>query len=146
MINKQTILIYSITHAYANITINQTKPELHYKTWYKQSQTVSEYFNKHKQITILESDKKLMDDKFSLIKELDATYFEDKYFSTYFCMILGLNYLLHEIEDTAIRTHLSHINTKSILHEIEITKGLKEAGKNSYKYFDEVLKILEGLK
>lgn len=146
MINKQSLLLQAITHSYAAITVNETEQQYRNRIWYKQAVEVDKYFNKKKPILMKEANRNLLEKVFNRIKELDAIYFEDKEFSAYVCMILGINYLLNEIRDTSIRTKFGHWDTTLILSEVETTDGLKGVGSSSYKYFDKVLDVLEELK
>ena len=58
-------------------------------------------------------------------------------------MLYCLNYLIEELRSTTIRVKFGHIDTLSIINEIETTDGLKGTGRDTFRYFTKVLDIVE---
>lgn len=143
MMNKRELLISAVCHAYASMVVDKTEDKYRNTIWYKQACSIDNFFKKKKPVRLKTEYRLMLEKMFEEIKALDADYFTDKSFSPYICMLYCLNYLIEELRSTTIRVKFGHIDTLSIINEIETTDGLKGTGRDTFRYFTKVLDIVE---
>ncbi len=135
-------LLKALVLGYAELTIEScdSKTEI----WYKQCIQVNKYFKKRKPKPVSSNERKALDAKYKQLVALDATYFKDRHYSSYICMISLLDYLMSEMQDTETRLRFAHFDTKKIILELETTSFIKNVNLDTQKYITRVLDIIEG--
>lgn len=137
------LAISTLIQSYALITV-QGQKECKDEPWYKQAQQVSKYYKKRKPDPVSEAtDKKLLR-IYEKVKNFDADFFTDKPFSPYLPMILLLDYMIYEVKDLECRSKFLHLNTRTVIKEMEETSWLKEVGFSTHRYVSGVIEIVEG--
>lgn len=144
MTKYQIMLLKGMLHGYAIMILGNTKDEYTDSPWYKQAEDVHKYLNKRRPDTVASSVHDVLEAKKKELIELDATYFGDRLFSSYACMILILQHLVVEERDTEVRGKFLHYNFNKIL--AEMGEMFPEVEVDSSKYVGRLIKSIEEVK
>lgn len=146
MNDKQLDLLKGLCFGYADITVLTTKEESKSSSWFKHSQSVVKYAKKRKPKDYKGIAEYQMISKMKELQQLDAEWFEDKYFSSYLCMIKLLSYLIVEWRDIEMRNRFGHFDFKQIEKELEFLEGITEVSEDSNRYIGHVVDNLKGIR
>lgn len=138
--NIKILLLKTLVSSYATMTV-QAK-DMSGELWYEQAKVVTKYFSKRKPEGVSNLSQIWLDKKFDDIKDLDATYFTDKKFSSYVAMILLIDYLIRELNDIEMRSKFLYFNTKSIVDELDETDWIRDVGVDTQKYITKVIELI----
>lgn len=133
-------LLLGLVRGYNTVTVHETAGENRESQWFKIAKDIEKKLFK---FTISKQNRTPNTlDKFNKVKELDNNYFENIDFSAFVMSILLLDYLKREGRDTITRNKFAHINTASIVDELETTKEFKAIARTHHRF---VTKIIETL-
>ena len=111
--------------------------------WYRMAKEISKTFNKQR-FRYTEQEKVKISKGLKHLSNLDATYFEDKKFSPFICIIKLVEYMIREQEDWFYKGKLAHWDLDLLNQELRVVE--LEVNIDTDRFTREVLNYVEGLK
>lgn len=97
-----------------------------------------------KKVTLKANDVKLLRDKLKQIEDLEEKHFSNDEWNPYALTIITLEYMVNELNFIELKSLLLDIKPLNDLAMLEKSETYKELQKHCYRYFTDVIKIIEG--
>ena len=146
MTHDLKILAYrSLLGMYAATIIEEYKTEeIKKEWWYKNAYKIYKKSKGMKKVTLKANDVKLLRDKLKQIEDLEEKHFTNDEWNPYALTIITLEYMVNELNFIELKNLFLDIKPLNDLALIEQSEEYKELQKNCYRYFTDVIKIIEG--
>lgn len=146
MTKELKILAYrSLLGMYAATIIEEYQTEENKKEWwYKNAYRVYKKSKGMKKVTLKANDVKLLRDKLKQIEYLEEKHFTNNEWNPYALTIITLEYMVNELNFIELKSLLLDIKPLNDLAMLEKSETYKELQKHCYRYFTDVIKIVEG--
>lgn len=146
MTHDLKILAYrSLLGMYAATIIEEYKTEeIKKEWWYKNAYKIYKKSKGMKKVTLKANDVKLLRDKLKQIEDLEEKHFSNNEWNPYSLTIITLEYMVNELNFIELKNLFLDIKPLNDLALIEQSEEYKELQKNCYRYFTDVIKIIDG--
>lgn len=146
MTHQLKILAYrSLLGMYAATIIEEYQTEENKKEWwYKNAYRIYKKSKGMKKVTLKANDVKLLRDKLKQIEDLEEKHFTNNEWNPYALSIITLEYMVNELNFIELKSLLLDIKPLNDLAMLEQSETYKELQKHCYRYFTDVIKIIEG--
>ena len=146
MTHDLKILAYrSLLGMYAATIIEEYKTEeIKKEWWYKNAYRIYKKSKGMKKVTLKANDVKLLRDKLKQIEDLEEKHFSNNEWNPYSLTIITLEYMVNELNFIELKNLFLDIKPLNDLALIEQSETYKELQKHCYRYFTDVIKIIEG--
>ena len=146
MTNQLKILSYrSLLGMYAATIIEEYQTDENKKEWwYQNAYRIYKKSKGMKKVTLKANDVKLLRNKLSQIRDLEEKHFSNDEWNPYALTIITLEYMVNELNFIELKSLLLDIKPLDDLAMLEKSETYKELQKNCYRYFTDVIKIIEG--
>lgn len=146
MTHDLKILAYrSLLGMYAATIIEEYKTEeIKNEWWYKNAYRIYKKSKGMKKVTLKTNDVKFLRNKLKQITDLEEKHFTNNEWNPYALTIITLEYMVNELNFIELKSLLIDIKPLNDLSMLEQSETYKELQKHCYRYFTDVIKIIEG--
>lgn len=146
MTHDLKILAYrSLLGMYAATIIEEYKTEeLKKEWWYKNAYRIYKKSKGMKKVTLKANDVKFLRNKLKQIEDLEEKHFSNNEWNPYALTIITLEYMVNELSFIELKNLFLDIKPLNDLALIEQSEEYKQLQKHCYRYFTDVIKIIEG--
>lgn len=146
MTHDLKILAYrSLLGMYAATIIEEYKTEeIKNEWWYKNAYRIYKKSKGMKKVTLKTNDVKFLRNKLKQIEDLEEKHFSNNEWNPYALTIITLEYMVNELNFIELKSLLIDIKPLNDLSMLEQSETYKELQKHCYRYFTDVIKIIEG--
>lgn len=146
MTHDLKILAYrSLLGMYAATIIEEYKTEeIKNEWWYKNAYRIYKKCKGMKKVTLKTNDVKFLRNKLKQIEDLEEKHFSNNEWNPYALTIITLEYMVNELNFIELKSLLIDIKPLNDLSMLEQSETYKELQKHCYRYFTDVIKIIEG--
>lgn len=146
MTHDLKILAYrSLLGMYAATIIEEYKTEeIKNEWWYKNAYRIYKKSKGMKKVTLKANDVKFLRNKLKQIEDLEEKHFSNNEWNPYALTIITLEYMVNGLNFIELKNLFLDIKPLNDLALIEQSEEYKELQKNCYRYFTDVIKIIEG--
>lgn len=146
MTKQLKILAYrSLLGMYAATIIEEYKTEeIKKEWWYQNAYRIYKKSKGMKKVTLKANDVKFLRNKLKQIEDLEEKHFSNDEWNPYALTIITLEYMVNELNFIELKNLFLDIKPLNDLALIEQSEEYKELQKNCYRYFTDVIKIIEG--
>ena len=146
MTHDLKILAYrSLLGMYAATIIEEYKTEeIKNEWWYKNAYRIYKKSKGMKKVTLKANDVKFLRNKLKQIEDLEEKHFSNNEWNPYALTIITLEYMVNELNFIELKSLLIDIKPLNDLSMLEQSETYKELQKHCYRYFTDVIKIIEG--
>lgn len=145
MTHQLKILAYrSLLGMYAATIIEEYKTEeLKKEWWYKNAYRIYKKCKGMKKARLKTKEANLLRDKLKQITELEEKHFTNNEWNPYALTIITLEYMVNELNFIELKSLLLDIKPLNDLAMLEQSETYKELQKHCYRYFTDVIEIIE---
>ena len=142
---KLKILAYrSLLSMYAASIIEEyTNESIKKEWWHQNAYKVYKKSKGMKKAPLKANEVKLLRNKLSQIRDLEEKYFSNNEWNPYALTIMCLEHLVLELDFIEFKGLLLDINTKKEIIYLEKSELYEDLQKVSYRYFNDIVKLLE---
>ena len=146
MTHDLKILAYrSLLGMYAATIIEEYKTEeIKNEWWYKNAYRIYKKSKGMKKVTLKANNVKFLRNKLKQIEDLEEKHFSNNEWNPYALTIITLEYMVNELNFIELKNLFLDIKPLNDLALIEQSETYKELQKNCYRYFTDVIKIIDG--
>ena len=146
MTHDLKILAYrSLLGMYAATIIEEYKTEeIKKEWWYKNAYKIYKKSKGMKKVTLKANNVKFLRNKLKQIEDLEEKHFSSNEWNPYSLTIITLEYMVNELNFIELKNLFLDIKPLNDLALIEQSEEYKELQKNCYRYFTDVIKIIDG--
>ena len=146
MTNQLKILAYrSLLGMYAATIIEEYQTEeLKKEWWYQNAYRIYKKSKGMKKARLKTKEANILRDKLNQISELEEKHFTNDEWNPYALTIITLEHMVNELNFIELKSLLLDIKPLNDLAMLEKSETYKELQKNCYRYFTDVIKIIEG--
>lgn len=146
MTKELKILAYrSLLGMYAATTIEECQTEENKKEWwYKNAYRIYKKCKGMKKAILKTKEANILRDKLKQTTELEEKHFTNNEWNPYALTIITLEYMVNELNFIELKSLLLDIKPLNDLAMLEQSETYKELQKHCYRYFTDVIEIIEG--
>lgn len=146
MTKELKILAYrSLLGMYAATIIEEYQTEENKKEWwYKNAYKIYKKCKGMKKARLKTKEANMLSDKLKQIRELEEIHFINDEWNPYSLSIITLEYMVNELNFIEFKSLLLDIKPLDDLAMLEKSEAYKELQKHCYRYFTDVIEIVEG--
>lgn len=146
MTKELKLLAYrSLLGMYAATIIEEYQTEeLKKEWWYKNAYRIYKKCKGMKKARLKTKEANILRDKLKQITELEEKHFVNDEWNPYALTIITLEYMVNELNFIEFKSLLLDIKPLDDLTMLEKSETYKELQKHCYRYFTDVIKIIEG--
>lgn len=146
MTKELKILAYrSLLGMYAATIIEEYQTEENKKEWwYQNAYRVYKKSKGMKKARLKTKEANILRDKLKQITDLEEKHFTNDEWNPYALTIITLEYMVNELSFIELKSLLLDIKPLNDLVMLEQSETYKELQKHCYRYFTDVIKIIEG--
>lgn len=112
--------------------------------WYKNAYRIYKKCKGMKKARLKTKEANILRDKLKQITDLEEKHFSNNEWNPYALTIITLEYMVNELNFIEFKSLLLDIKPLDDLAMLEKSETYKELQKNCYRYFTDVIKIIEG--